>query len=541
MNNSVIYSKERTLSCDVLKFKIENIPVLVAEKLSIYQKYTILLLKNGIIASTKKELTETISIALNIKKSFISDFIEVLSSLNYLKWNSETKTFLLSDSYKIISDSNDITIMKANTNKQFAEFKDLYYIEPFNKIVSSKFFENDAMTLRRTTRKLQSSLYDDINAIVKKDDHFKSINNIVKNAFEKEEFILGNDFSYTLADEFETYELTLKAIFFYEYNGEISKLTDINYNSVVEIPKEIISDAKEKFNIDDKLPRFIELKETYYQAIENNTTEIEKITSKYSGDLIEVELLKSDINVSKSKLKQNQKELEQSNPEDNIKEYRDKEITTELLKEHILQKETKLERHQTDLEKTKKEKAEIIKNGEQILSLGVNKVHPLVTKIAKKYKNDSKLGRKVIKICAQLDYALSASECESFGELEDRMQLVKDINKQTIKTILDYLLQKKAESLVYYYDTQNYLGVAKILKEKKVNTDTFNYMKIFHNIVNPYGHISDNTIGKNNKKEIDNFKKLNKKEREKIIMSSINFFNEIELSPKDLKNLENEL
>lgn len=527
MNNSIAYSREMKISYDVINFQIKDIPVLKKEKLSIYQKYIILLLNNGIVASSKEELINNISIALNIKKSFVYHFIANLTALKYIEYNQYTKKFTLSNSYKIIYDNDDNTIMKANTGKANAEYKNLYYIQAFNKVVSIDFFNNDSVSLKRMTKKIDKNFFQELDKKIKEEQNVKKIKKIVKEFFEKDEILLSKDFKYTLVDKFETYRVDLDVVLFYEYNDGISKLNKIQCNPTLELSQEIFNDIKEKYDIDTNIPRFIELKETFYDALDKNIEKLEELDTRYNKENKELEYCQLELAKERTKLK----DLENNEVENSL------EITE--IKDDISVKEKECEHISSNLAKTTKEKEDAIKESQIIINIGNDKMHPLINKVLNKYKSDSRIERKIRKICPHIDKLLSANECNAVDEFEDIIQQIRNLNNTALKMFFDCIFKKTPEKLFYYFDIKNLNEVQKTLEKKNISYELYMYMKRFHGICNPYGHPEESLIGKDNKKEIEEFTKLDKKERENIILSPVHFFNDIKLTKDELKKLKN--
>ena len=73
--NTAYYSKERKLKVSAIGFTLTGIRVLKSVQLSFYQKYIILLLQNGMIASSLDELVKEISSIINFKEKCVEEFI----------------------------------------------------------------------------------------------------------------------------------------------------------------------------------------------------------------------------------------------------------------------------------------------------------------------------------------------------------------------------------------------------------------------------------------------------------------------------------
>ena len=507
MNDVIIYSKEQNISFNVIKVTLKNIPVLVPEKLSIYQKYIILFLQSGVNAYSKNNLIEKLSDSLNIKLSFVEEFINILNDFKYLKHDEEKEFYYLSDNYKILNDSLDVSIMNANVGCRYADFYDLYYIDELDIWVNKSFFNNKLFKLRKVTDK-NDSIFNYVSNHL--DENEVRIKEFIVEDFSKNNYILNDDFRYSLDNTYESYKLDIKTTFVYSYYDDRAVCEDIKYD-ISDIPEDIFKSKCSLFYEDFDIPKFIKYKEEYYDKFNENDLKIDEIDEKY------------DSNVQES---------------NDIKEKMSNDKFIELLDENDDSSLDKINSLEDENKQLLDDRNSLIKEQQNVLLSGKGKIDNLVFETIKKYDSTTKFGRKVIKICNQLDYICEASNYDSFDELEDGMLMIRDLYKQTLKVLFDYIFNKQSISLGYYFGIENVNEVEKKLKSLKVSVSTLNNLRFFYNISNPYGHLNDNHIGKDNKKVISEFINLSKEERKLIILSTVKLFNEIELNKNDLINLE---
>ena len=314
---------------------------------------------------------------------------------------------------------------------------------------------------------------------------------------------------------------------FYEYNDGISKLKKVECNPTLELSQEIFNDIKEKYEIDKNIPRFIELKETFYDAIDKNIEKKEILDENYNKETKELDKCKTNIDTSKEKLR----DLENNKDENSL--------IIEETKNNILDEEKKQEKISNNIENITKETEEVIKEYKSIINLGIDKIHPLTKKVLKKYPGTSRIEAKIRLICFLTDQLLSANECNAKDNIENSFQQIRGLNNTAIKMFLDCIFKKNPELLFYYFDIKNLNEVQKTLEKKNISYELYMYMKNYHDKSNSYGHPEESRIGKDNKKDIEEFLNLDKKEREKYILSTINFFNDIKLTKDELKKLKN--
>ena len=120
MNN--YYYRDIKVPFNTLYFTKKDIPTRSESVLNFYEKTIVLLLKEGIKATSNEKLIEKLSVMLNIKEVLVEDFLNVLFRLNAVTVESGTYK-LSSQSYFEYSDKDqDILLSNVKECKNDLEF-----------------------------------------------------------------------------------------------------------------------------------------------------------------------------------------------------------------------------------------------------------------------------------------------------------------------------------------------------------------------------------------------------------------------------------
>lgn len=533
--SNIYYNKERKISFPAIKIKLSDIPILKSEKLTIYQKYAVLLLNEGINSSNRDELIEKISIALNIKNSFIREFIEILTELNYIV--NENGVYHLSEEYKIIVDETDSTIMRANIGIEKADFDNLFYIPELHRICDYSFFDDNKIPVAKSNNESKVDKSEINNSLV---DNKNLVEEIIRKNLIKDGFKPCKDIIYNLSDTTD-YSFSINATYLYEYNGEISQLQEIKYDENLEIPLELINEKSRDYLQDDKLPKFIEYSEKFYEKYNTNETTIDNLSDqeKIKNETIaKLEETIKDINEKAQSVSKEKKSLEKT-LDSNSSEIKKLNSMIEELKNEISEKNNELSQTRVELNNMQHEKNLIKEEQKKLLS---KMMDPVIDAVVGKFSKYSKLNSKVNIICSHIDKAVSANEYDSFDDLFESISQARGLYNKTFKAIFDITFDKVEEKLAAYYDPMRYqTKIEEMMKKNTFGIDisTFQKIKIMHSVFNDDYHELD--ISLNRKFTKEDFKNLDKKDRYTIITSIIVFLKNLNLSDNQLKNIDAKL
>ncbi len=533
--SNIYYSKERKLTFEALRIKLTNIPVLISEKLTIYQKYVILLLNEGVYAVNRDELIDKISIALNIKKSFISEFIERLSELNYLVLKDNI--YHLSDNYQVIVDANDNTVMHANIGIGMADCDELYYIPALDKVYDISYFDNHNIVITKNNNAKDVNIEETKIAL---SNNEKELELIVQNNLEEKGYILCNELIYNIF-EVLNYSFDVNITCLYEYNGEIAQMKEIGYDENLNIPKEVIDEKAKEFAIDDKLPKFIELKEKFYEKYNSNETDIEDLINREQISKKSISDLESIIESKESELQLEKKKLKNTK-EDNKKEISRLSTIIEDLTNELNSTNEELKKTRVELGNVQHEKNNKKEEQETLLNINKKIMNPIINNTFGKFSKYDILNTKVNKICSHLDEAISANEYDSFDELFDSVSEARGLYGKTFKAVFDVIFNRVEEKLAVYYKPIKYQSQIDGLMNKRIlqiDKVTFQNVKKMHNVFCKDAHDQDWSYDSGFTKEI--FKSLSKLERYNILISIIKFLNGLNLSDNEYKLINKKL
>lgn len=363
-----IYYREVNVPFKILKFTKNNIKTRVEATLNFYEKYIILILKDGVKAKDKAKLADEISNMLNIKYGIVFKFIKLLEELDAIKL--EGGIYSLTDNTIFTSSDNYKDIMLANLKESEDSIDYIYILETGN-LISRNLLEKsniEIYNLSISTSNILSIKQD----IITKSKIGKQIatDSLQKTVFSNFEFSM-NDFEDV---EKGNINLPIKIEYLYDREKGYGIYSNCNVNIENEyiakyiLPENISLKIKTEYGIDSKKPDYIILEE----QLEKEKIQIEKLKSEQNV-LKELEVsekqksndmkqLTDSIEFKNKTIKELKKEiasLKQETKEYKIKkkEYDKQEQENILLKEKV----EELKKEKAIIEKTKKEKKDEIR------------------------------------------------------------------------------------------------------------------------------------------------------------------------------------
>ena len=374
-------------------------------------------------------------------------------------------------------------------------------------------------------------------------DNKNLVEEIIRKNLIKDGFKPCKDIIYNLSDT-ANYSFSIDVTYLYEYNGEISQLQEIRYDDNLEIPLELINEKSKDYLQDDKLPKFIEYSEKFYEKYNSNETTIDDISDqeKIKNDTIaKLEETIKNINEKAQTVSKEKKTLEKT-LDSNSSEIKKLNLLIEELKNEISEKNNKLSQTRVELNNIQHEKNIIKEEQKKLLSISKQMMDPVINSVVGRFSKYSKLNSKVNIICSRIDEAISANEYDSFDTLFESISQARGLYNKTFKAIFDITFNKVEEKLAAYYDPMRYqTKIEEMMKKKTFGIDvtTFKKIKIMHSVFNDDYHELD--ISLNRKFTKDDFKNLDKKDRYTIITSIIFFLKNLNLSDNQLKNIDAKL
>lgn len=520
-HEGIWYTKFKKVLFPIKGLQLQDIPVLESIQLTFYQKYIILVLQKGMIADSIDELCTKISDFLNVSLACVRDFIDYLSDENYLNraYNEKTKqkVYKLDDSIHFTIDPEYDNAMFAELSEKKADCNKVVFVPNLDKCYLESDFAIDAFRRKgNVNAQINKRLPDgDVTAIYGEHDEIKEL---IKRYFESTNFHLTKEFDFKLkTDAYTDYFLEFDALIQYSYDRE-SKKSEKNKVIIANnniLPVDFVETLLSDYQFDDKLPRFIELKESFYDnvaVVDEELSRVEEVVDAVNAELAPAEEkldgAKSNLSELKKSNKKKKKELEDQikalekklkGTEDSI-EVNEKLISetdaseTELLnnfKKGVRELTKEKEEIESELKAVKaelskfdstiketEEEAELIvetekenvgtvkakvKEAEKDVKEAASAVEKLIDKntkslnetiaaVVEKYPSKANLfNRYVSEICIELDKALSASEFNAVDEVAISIDTIREKYRKVLQIVFDTLLQKREMNLGSYF------------------------------------------------------------------------------------------
>ena len=600
--NGIFYTRAKKISFSVKGLTFTDIPVLKSVQLSFYEKYIVLILQKGFLAQNDTELYEKLSVLLNVSEKCVKEFVEYLISNSYLNFSAKEGKFVLDKSIHFVLDKKMDNAMFAEFGVKNADCNKIVYIDGLKSFCLEDDFNNDAFRRKgsanaQTSDSLPSLLCDYI------EGSREQLEPLFVRAFSNTNMHLKKDFTYNLQrDKFFDYQFEFDALIGYKYvkseQRAIRQSVRVLSNNF--LPENFISSLTEQYKEDERVPKFIELDESFYQKVTpkvESLSEIEDNIGRANEKIIPIE---DEVKEDKKKLDalkkehKKQKEAEDTKVNKILEEIasKDDEIKTneeliadnsansELVKNlkntikelkasklhleeqlgenqktideltksfketedsfnsQIAKKEQEIATINESIKTYERQQKEISKEYDSLLTQNGKKLHPVIKAVVDKYPAATNLlFRNIADICIWLDSAISASEFNSFDEIGRCIDFIREIYRKTLQAVFDVILKKNVQNLgSYFSDPFNLIAIENTFKQKKIQLDIKNKLIIFHGLANAIGHSVENgPKKKDNEKKVEDFKKLNVGDREKILLAIPNFFNSIDFTSSEIK------
>ena len=196
----------------------------------------------------------------------------------------------------------------------------------------------------------------------------------------------------------------------------------------------------------------------------------------------------------------------------------------------IINEKTKIQEIEVNLRLQENLYANTVKENSQV-------VHHTINKVISKYPGEINIfNRYITDICISLDGALSASTVNAIEEVAMYIDKIREQYRKILQIIFDSLCNKKMKTLGNYFDPINRIGLDNILLPRGVIAATISNLHKFHHLASAIGHSAENGSKKNqNIKTIEDFKNMNVKDREVILLSLPEFFRSITFNNREIK------
>ena len=307
--NTAYYSKERKLKVSAIGFTLTGIRVLKSVQLSFYQKYIILLLQNGMIASSLDELVKEISSIINFKEKCVEEFILELDENKKLFFDEVTSKYRLIKELhvEIIPQLNNA--MFADLDVKEADCDKIVFLPGENKFYLGEEFsvEPFKQSYDQPNHTASNSFFD-LNKHILEND--LSIRQLITKAFSNTNMYLQPDFSYSLkVDSLSYYQIEFPALMKYVYSKTAKKATrtETIVQDGIPFSKEFIDQLSTQYDTDNSLPRFIQFDETFYQKIYPNSVAIAQCEKEIEQVDSTIPLIQEELTIKKQTLEKEQK------------------------------------------------------------------------------------------------------------------------------------------------------------------------------------------------------------------------------------------
>lgn len=323
--DGVSYTKTKKISFSVKGLKFNEIPVLKSIRLSFYEKYSILLLKKGIVAKNKYELVSKVSSLLNVSLKCIDEFIEYLAENDYLFKDRKSSLYYLNPSINFIIDKKLDNAMFAELDVQPADCNKIVFIDGIEMFYLEEDFVKDIFK-RKGSSATQNELTVPQRISLLVNQNGDVLEPLFRRYFSSTNLHLKNDFTYKLImDSYFDYQFEFEVMLEYKYFKNLKKSL---YQNVIVLkdnflPESFISRLVKPYEEDDKLPRFISLDEELYQKIIPSSDAINAVVDEIELTKVKVEPIEEEVKDIKSQLselkkKYNKKKKEETDNKDSI-------------------------------------------------------------------------------------------------------------------------------------------------------------------------------------------------------------------------------
>lgn len=556
--NGIFYTRAKKISFSVKGLTFTDIPVLKSVQLSFYEKYIILILQKGFLAQNDTELYEKLSVLLNVSEKCVKEFVEYLISNSYLNFSAKEGKFVLDKSIHFVLDKKMDNAMFAEFGVKNADCNKIVYIDGLKSFCLEDDFNNDAFRRKgsanaQTSDTLPGLLCDYI------EGSREQLEPLFVRAFSNTNMHLKKDFTYNLQrDKFFDYQFEFDALIGYKYvkseKKAIRQTVRVLRNNF--LPENFILSLTEQYKEDERVPKFIELDESFYQKVTStgeSLSEIEKNIDTVNESIVP---LTEEVKEYKKKLEALKKEHKKQKHEEDAKvsaildeiASKDDEIKTneeliadnstnaELVKNlkntvkqlkasklsleeklgenqktiedltksfeetersfnaQITEKEQQISTFNESIKTYEKKHNELSKEYNALLTQNEKKLHPIVKSVVDKYPASQNIFfRYISDICIWLDSAVSASEFDSFDEIGRCIDFIREIYRKTLQAVFDVILKKNVQNLgSYLTDSFNIIAIEKAFKDRKIQLDIKNKLIIFHSLANAIGHSLEN-------------------------------------------------
>ena len=271
------------------------------------------------------------------------------------------------------------------------------------------------------------------------------------------------------------------------------------------------------------------------KTIEKKRSIIDNIEGEENNDIIDG--FRNDINaltIAKEKLAQDIKEKE----DDLISIQKEYEKREEELNQTIKEKEDKISEINTQVTTLSKQKNGLEAECKSLISEKRSKLNPIIDNVIAKFPIDkNSFNRNIVSACSSIDSAISASECDAFDDLWIGICAARAPYQIAFKAIFDSVLSEKNKTLgSYLADAYCRVQIENWFRVKRIDLSVFSNFRIFHDVVRAAAHRYDEGEKQEwNRKQIEEFKRMTRVQREKVLLSVPNFFNSVEFSKKEEK------
>lgn len=608
--NGIFYTHPEKLTFRVARLSFTNIPVLKSVSVSFYEKYCILLLQGGIAAGDKNGLTKRISQLLNVREVCIKEFIDWLDVRKLLVHDVSNGRFSLDESVHYYLDASLDGAMFAELDTQKADCDDIVFLDGPDEFFLMEDFDRgafrrkgveaapDIISVPEKVSEAVKGNAETIKSLIVR--HFAKTNFHLQKDFG---FTLA-----TWKCAYYNIEFDAVCEYMYYPSEKKSVLVGIVVEQENLLPKDFIKSLAMGKVDQNYLPRFIQLDESFYKQIDPsiralNDAEFQLDEANNAQKPIAVEIQNSKENLRVLR-KTHRKEMERVNDEvetvrreiencekeladnrtlaqaeendaDLVANYRstiqeleqqcaqyqkllaEKTQAIENLKIVQKQAEDDVQNKISEQEEAYRQAGETVRKCEETQKTAEENCRALfalpnvqqevVKTVLKKYPIDSNVFfRNVCDICSRLDGAVSASESNSFDEVVNFIDEIREKYRKALKVVFDVTLQKNEKTLGSYLRRENngsnMIAIENMLKKRKIPIDIREKLVTFHELANAIGHSVENGAQKTqNANVINRFKRMSTKERTNLLLAIPYFFSMINLTKKENSDIVEKL
>lgn len=266
--NNVTYVKERKLNVFAKGITFTGIPVLQSTSVSFYQKYILLILQNGILASSKETLAESLSNMLNVSLVCVKEFIVYLDQNSYLVFDEYNEKYTLSPSVHFLIKPEFNNAMFAELDIKKADCDKIIYLGDVDRFYHESDFDEEIFRKKGIGSTSSTITQTQLNNALVRDE--SAIRSLIEKSFANTNVHIQPNFTYDVElDSVKDMQIEFSALMQYEYSSE-SKMSKRITTTVPEknmLPADVLNTLSAQFDVDDSIPRFIEYDESFYQRI----------------------------------------------------------------------------------------------------------------------------------------------------------------------------------------------------------------------------------------------------------------------------------